>query len=807
MKFIRSLLLMICLFVTLAACGSTQVKITFETNTKETLEEVVIDKGTILQEPVLKEVEGFEFDGWYADAAFTKAFDFTQPVNKSLTIYAKWNQYYNIEFVTNSDETVEPLKVYKGETFELPNLEKDGYVLIGWYLDAEFENKYSAAPASKDLELYARWVAEGEKFDVNLYVQGEFREKVSVAFGQEIELPSYSKIGFVTGDWYYDEALTNPFDEEAVILEDINLYTAYVQDLYVLEVKTNALYVEFLSNKGDRTNEQTEFYDQSFKYMVGDDNEWKMAPTVELGRYDAESDSFEVVQSKWEYNLYLSVLENGNYKEANIADYVDEFDEVECTIDFSEAAIGKEFKVVFIPKHLTNFQLSESEIAAYTVTYECMVIDGFNAYTALELAYIENRADETDAHAIAWKEFKEEKGLDVNYHPANVILHANMNVVRDVLPDGLFYNEGDADLKPADSDYERTLGSIRDYVDIYRHNTLEGESFGIYGNYFNISTAQIPVVTRENHNISVEGSVISHSQLFYIEGAHDSKVSIENVSILGNAPRVEDKLKAGGLIFVKLFGPELDVKNVISSSFFISFMSENSKAQLLVENCKAYDSFNSFIYNWGNPNVIVKHCEFIGAGGPVLIQDHVHPTDEDGGDIAHTRFIDCNLESYVAGTEGWFSVVGATALVPQIKQLNAIFEAYGKSFLVTETGNDGVTFFNVMSVIKSGDSQSVTAQKVSGSVTFDSTTPFDYGASNPYLQAMLDQTYALGAPAFQGSNASAVTGFGYFNGSQVLDVQGNMLLPTDPLFSSEYLTIYYNGMAITVKLYDKGTVK
>ena len=39
---------MICLFVTLAACGSTQVKITFETNTKETLEEVVIEKGAKL---------------------------------------------------------------------------------------------------------------------------------------------------------------------------------------------------------------------------------------------------------------------------------------------------------------------------------------------------------------------------------------------------------------------------------------------------------------------------------------------------------------------------------------------------------------------------------------------------------------------------------------------------------------------------------------------------------------------------------------------------------------------------------------
>ena len=83
-----------------------------------------------------------------------------------------------------------------------------------------------------------------------------------------------------------------------------------------------------------------------------------------------------------------------------------------------------------------------------------------------------------------------------------------MNVVKEVLPKELFYNEGDSDLAASDSDYARTLGSLRDYVDIYRHNTLEGESFNIYGNYFNISTDQIPTVSRENGNISVEGSVI-----------------------------------------------------------------------------------------------------------------------------------------------------------------------------------------------------------------------------------------------------------------------------------------------------------
>ena len=41
-------------------------------------------------------VEGYTFDGWYADAAYTTEFDFTQPITGDTTIYAKWtaNDYY-----------------------------------------------------------------------------------------------------------------------------------------------------------------------------------------------------------------------------------------------------------------------------------------------------------------------------------------------------------------------------------------------------------------------------------------------------------------------------------------------------------------------------------------------------------------------------------------------------------------------------------------------------------------------------------------------------------------------------------------
>lgn len=40
----------------------------------------------------IPEVEGYTFDGWYADAAHTKKFDFTKPITGDTKVYAKWEK-------------------------------------------------------------------------------------------------------------------------------------------------------------------------------------------------------------------------------------------------------------------------------------------------------------------------------------------------------------------------------------------------------------------------------------------------------------------------------------------------------------------------------------------------------------------------------------------------------------------------------------------------------------------------------------------------------------------------------------------
>ena len=54
----------------------------------------------------IPEVEGFTFDGWYADDTYSTKFDFTKPIKRNTTVYAKWTaKDYEVSFVTEHGKT------------------------------------------------------------------------------------------------------------------------------------------------------------------------------------------------------------------------------------------------------------------------------------------------------------------------------------------------------------------------------------------------------------------------------------------------------------------------------------------------------------------------------------------------------------------------------------------------------------------------------------------------------------------------------------------------------------------------------
>lgn len=594
-------------------------------------------------------------------------------------------------------------------------------------------------------------------------------------------------------------------------------------EIKITSVSEPAFVSTWKINKGEQTNKQTEFMVLNNQYVVGDDNAFVFKPTVTFIKVNKETGAtLPAAVKEWTYNIELFVKEAGEFVALDeSSEYLEKVDAKECKVDFSEAAIGKEFKISVQPEGLSEEQIASGN---FVTSFEFKVIEGFNAYNALDLAYIENRTAPVDSNGKeqedvvrdAWIEFKQEKGLDLELAPAAIILHSDIKITKADLPSHLFWTADE--VSPLDADYSRVVGSMKDYRDFYLREMGENEHFTLMGNYFKIDNSELPVVVRENDKITPEGSVISHATLFRFEGAGTAEVVFEDLRIIGNAGRTENAILSGGQILIKAIGPQMLAYNNISVNTFIHYFAEHNDDKVsndnttifTIEKCKGYNAFNSFLYNWGS-HMVVKDSELIGAGGPVIIQDYCTSDIADGNDhTPTTEIINSKLESFVAGSEGWFKIVQADTLVPGIKQLSQIFQMVGRTFVIPNDEEDvakQVTFMNLICVTKSGDAQSFTQTKIDGKFVKEGVT-FDYGVTaaqngNPYIKAVLDQTFTLNAPAFETSGG----GFAYFDGTGLVGLDQQYIQdPTNPIFAGDTLSLYYMGMMLTVGYYNVGDV-
>ena len=105
-------------------------------------------------------VEGYTFDGWYADDTRTKEFDFSTPITSNTTVYAKWTaKDYEVSFITEHGKTPTSQNVPYNKTATNPGeLTEDGYTFIGWYTDHTCTTEFKfSTPITGDTKVYAKW--------------------------------------------------------------------------------------------------------------------------------------------------------------------------------------------------------------------------------------------------------------------------------------------------------------------------------------------------------------------------------------------------------------------------------------------------------------------------------------------------------------------------------------------------------------------------------------------------------------------------------------------------------------------------
>ena len=117
--------------------------------------------GTITTDKLtIPEVEGYTFDGWYADDTYSTKFDFTQPITGDTKVYAKWTaKDYEVSFITEHGDAPTSQNVkYNGTANDPGKLSEDGYTFGGWYTDETYKTKFDFSTAiTGDTKVYAKW--------------------------------------------------------------------------------------------------------------------------------------------------------------------------------------------------------------------------------------------------------------------------------------------------------------------------------------------------------------------------------------------------------------------------------------------------------------------------------------------------------------------------------------------------------------------------------------------------------------------------------------------------------------------------
>ncbi len=571
-----------------------------------------------------------------------------------------------------------------------------------------------------------------------------------------------------------------------------------INKVYVESVELNSNITKFLNNKSSSSNK---FMDKTKNMIVGDDNNFKFKPIVKF--VDENDLPVEVNDITFDIELYENKSDVYE-KVVDASTYFDSLDNVNCEVNFNDAAVGKKFKIAVAPSGI-----EKSKASKFTKEFEIEVSDGFNVYNPKEFAYFNKDRDynseyeeSTGISVIkAWEDFKVANKLTDTNEKNAFILQCDIEITDNDLPKEFFYHEGDKDYKA------QLEGTLRDYSNIYYHTfSNNDEKLGLYGNYFTLNASKISLVKQEldyDGSVTNVNQVISHSTLFRTEkkdGVTGESFVMRDLNLIGNSQRKENLALGGGIILHKNHSVKALAENNVSNSWFITYFIEYIDSDYVINKCYARDNFNSFIYNYGG-NVTIKNSDMEGTGGPIIIQDHVFYSSGATENIAHAVVENSRLENWVSGEEGWFQLVGATALVPGVKVLSSLFAQYGRSFVKTrKINNEDVQFFNFICVNKNSRNLMGACE---GSIKIDNSAIFDFGKSTPQAFGAFYSTIKKAsneAPIFQSSTG----GFAYSNGTQLLDYTNNIIPTTntsDPIFSGDYLALYYYGLMLTLGYY------
>ncbi len=178
-----------------------------------------------------------------------------------------------VNFDTNGGKIIAAVTYNEGDVLALPTPEREGYEFAGWFTDKALTKPLTdeGFSASGDVTLYACWKALAATHTVTFETNGGSAiEPVTLVEGTSFSAPTPKKEEYVFSGWYFDQALTEPFDEATFsATEDVTLYAKWEVRKYEIRVYSDEEnYVSHYYAKGE-TVDISEWYAPEY-FFEGD---------------------------------------------------------------------------------------------------------------------------------------------------------------------------------------------------------------------------------------------------------------------------------------------------------------------------------------------------------------------------------------------------------------------------------------------------------------------------------------------------------------------------------------------------------
>ncbi|MBO0454686.1 InlB B-repeat-containing protein [Candidatus Enterococcus murrayae] len=211
-------------------------QVTFELDNGEAPIKQEVQDGEKLARPLDPTKPGYKFAGWYKDAQHTKVFDFdNETISANLSIYAKWEKLeeYRVTFDTGGGDPLDDQMILEGDCVVAPaDPTRPGYIFTGWYKDPNGLEEFDfTKEISEDTIIYALWKQETYQVDYQTNGGDEIESEI-VNSGELITKPEEpSRAGYTFEGWYKDKELTEAYDFNTPVTENLVLYAKWLKNV------------------------------------------------------------------------------------------------------------------------------------------------------------------------------------------------------------------------------------------------------------------------------------------------------------------------------------------------------------------------------------------------------------------------------------------------------------------------------------------------------------------------------------------------------------------------------------------------